>query len=45
MDISNKREAHLRKALREADDNAARYHIREALQLCVAEQSSSDETV
>ena len=44
MDISDSSlEAHLRAALQEADDGAARYHIREALQLRVAEQTGAGE--
>ena len=34
--------AHLRAALREAEDDAARYHIREALQLRVVEQTDDN---
>jgi len=37
-------ESHLRAALQEADDTAARYHIREALQLRVAEKTSPGES-
>lgn len=39
----NSLESHLRAALREADDSTARYHIREALQLRVAEKTGPDE--
>jgi len=33
-------DGHLEAALRETDDNRARYHIRQALQLRVAERES-----
>ena len=45
MNISDSNlEPHLRAALQEADDDAARYHIREALQLRVAEKASPGES-
>jgi len=36
-------ESHLRTALQETDDTDARYHIREALQIRVAEETISEE--
>ncbi len=44
MDISDGRlESHLRTALREADDDTARYHIREALQLRFVERTGGSD--
>ena len=43
MNISDSNlEPHLRAALQEADDDAARYHIREALQIRVAEEAHTN---
>jgi len=36
-------DAHLKAALKEAENDSARYHIREALQLRVAEQESDSD--
>ena len=38
-------DSHLEAALREADDDRVRYHIREALQLRVAERESENGVV
>jgi len=35
-------DTHLKAALREADDDTARYHIREAIQLRIVKQSDPD---
>ncbi|MBX0303020.1 hypothetical protein EGD98_04960 [Halomicroarcula sp. F24A] len=35
-------DTHLKAALREAEDDTARYHIREALQLRIVEETAPD---
>jgi len=46
MNVSDSNlESHLQTALQEADDTDARYHIRQALQLRVVEQTGADESV
>jgi hypothetical protein len=36
-------DTHLKAALREAEDDAARYHIREAIQLRIVEETTPDD--